>query len=968
MNLKRKTIVFLVAATLATGSLSAMAEGYERFKQDNLAEGESLPTGVRITPTAAYGAVFDKLNPDLTMRPDYTAGQAVATSVSPDGNTLLVLTSGFNRLNDWSGKQIANESNEYVFVYDISTGVPNKTQVIQVANTFNGIAWNPNGNAFYVTGGVDDNVHVYGLQYGAWQESGGPIPLGHNNTGLGIRVRPMATGVAVTADGNRLLVANFENDSASLIDLSARAKIAEIELRPGKVNAAKKGVAGGEFPFAVSIKGNAKAYLSSMRDREVVVVDLQSPQPSVIGRIAVGGQPNKMLLDAAQRRLFVANGNSDSVSVIDTATDKVIEQFGVTAPRSLFPNPKKFKGANPNSLALTADEKFLLVTNGGTNSVAVVRLAGSQVAKNETYEGDNDEAKSRVIGLIPTGWYPNSVSISKNGAYLYVVNGKSNTGPNLGACRNTLSIASGSLNGCNGKNQYVWQLTKAGFLSMPMPNEKELARLTWQVAKNNNFPGTVEYEKARETMDFVRSKIKHVIYVVKENRTYDQVLGDLEKGNGDPSLTLFPEPITPNHHALARKFVTLDNFYDSGSTSNDGWNWTTAARTTDFTEKTIAVNYAGRGLTYDWEGSNRNINVGLATVEKRKSNNPETPDDPNFLPGTADVAAPDVEGEAGAGYLWDGALSAGLSIRNYGFFVNNLNTVTPTPYADGVIQSVASKQALMAFTDPFFRGYDQTNSDFWLFKEWEREFDQYAQNGNLPNLSFVRLPHDHFGNYSTAISGVNTPETQMADNDYAVGMLIEKVAKSRFKDDTLIFVIEDDAQNGPDHMDAHRSIAYILGPYVRQGALVSERFTTVNMIRTIKDVLGIESRGITDGLALPMSEVFEKIRRPWDYSAIVPEVLRSTQLPLPRKTVLNSLPVTTKSFAFAKPMQDAAYWQTAMQGQDFSVEDNLDEPSFNRSLWYGLKGMQVPYPETRHNNDLTRNRKDLLKQIVGNLQ
>ena len=267
MNLKRKTLVLLVAAVFASGAHTAWADGYGKSKHDVFADGENLPTGVRITPTAAYGAVFDKLNPDLVTRPDYTAGQAVATSVSPDGNALLVLTSGYNRMNDAAGKRIASESNEYIFVYDISNGMPVKKQVIQVPNTFNGIAWNPNGGEFYVAGGVDDNIHVYGLQNGAWQESGSPIPLGHNNVGLGINVRPMAAGLAVTADGTRLLVANFENDSASLVDLVSRVKIAEIELRPGKVNAAQKGVAGGEFPFAVSIKGNGRAYLTSMRDR-----------------------------------------------------------------------------------------------------------------------------------------------------------------------------------------------------------------------------------------------------------------------------------------------------------------------------------------------------------------------------------------------------------------------------------------------------------------------------------------------------------------------------------------------------------------------------------------------------------------------------------------------------------------------------------------------------------------------------
>ena len=195
--------------------------------------------------------------------------------------------------------------------------------------------------------------------------------------------------------------------------------------------------------------------------------------------------------------------------------------------------------------------------------------------------------------------------------------------------------------------------------------------------------------------------------------------------------------------------------------------------------------------------------------------------------------------------------------------------------------------ALADHTDVYFRGYDQTNADFWLFKEWEREFDQYVANDNLPNLQFVRFPHDHFGNFGTAIDGVNTVETQMADNDYAVGLLIEKVAKSKYKDNTLIFVIEDDAQNGGDHVDAHRSIALIAGSVVRRGALVSTHYTTVSMIRTIVDVLGIEPAGLNDALAEPMADVFKTQAEPWTYTAMVPAVLYSTQLPLPAATAAN---------------------------------------------------------------------------------
>jgi len=578
-----------------------------------------------------------------------------------------------------------------------------------------------------------------------------------------------------------------------------------------------------------------------------------------------------------------------------------------------------------------------------------------------------------VIGLIPTGWYPNSVSLNKAGSWLYVVNGKSNAGPNPGACRDTSSMQPGSLNDCLGRNLYVWQLTKAGFLSLPLPSAASLAKLSWQVAENNNFPTVHRHRESEAIMAFLREQIKHVIYIVKENRTYDQVLGDLEVGNGDPSLTVFPEPITPNHHDLARKFVTLDNFFDSGEVSGDGWNWSTAARTTDFTEKTVPVNYGGRGLTFDWEGINRRINVGLATVEERQAANPLTPDDPDLLPGTADVAASDGPGgEAGTGYLWDAALRKGLTVRNYGFFGDLTRyslpptdpafvPVVPNPFELGQIQFFPAKPSLQSISDPYFRGYDQNNADFYLYKEWEREFDQYVTNGNLPNLLLVRLPHDHFGNFTTAISGVNTPDAQMADNDYAAGLLVEKVSKSPYKDNTLIFIIEDDAQNGGDHVDAHRSFAYIVGPYVKQAVVVSTVYTTVSMVRTIEEVLGLDSMGLTDGLAEPMADVFEETLRPWTYSALVPEVLRTTQLPLPPKTAQNSLPLTEPILVFAKPRHDAVYWEIAMAGQDFTVEDNLDEERFNRALWHGLMGRHTPFPTTRHGRDLSHDRQRLLQ-------
>ncbi|HYV65961.1 MAG TPA: hypothetical protein VE964_06940, partial [Myxococcales bacterium] len=544
-----------------------------------------------ITPTAAQGSVFAQLDPGVAARPGFTVDHAVSAALSPDGTTLLVLTSGYNLFNGADGNPIPQASTEYVFVFDVTRVPAVQRQVIQVPNTFSGIAWAPSGDQFYVSGGVDDNLHIFARHGPTFSESGSPIPLGHQANppfsagGLGLAVRPEAAGVAVTADGARAVVANFENDSASILDLAARKVLAELQLRPGKIDPSRSGTPGGEFPYGVAAKGNAKAYVSSQRDAEVVVLDL-SGTPRVTGRISVGMQPNKMILDRAQRRLFVANGNSDTVSVIDTSTDRVIESIATTAPRELFRGAAQLKGSSPNSLALSPDERTLYVTNGGTNALAVIRLRGDGDRDDDDEDEDRDDGSS-VVGLIPTGWYPTAVAATAG--RLFVVNAKSNTGPNPNQCRNTLSIAPGSDIPCNAANQYVWQTEKAGLLQLPTPGPAELMRLTLQVAVNDRFPGAADEEEGREMMEFLRGRIRHVVYIIKENRTYDQVLGDLRPGNGDKSLVLFPEPISPNHHALARTFVTLDNFYDSGETSGVGWNWTTAGRTTDIIEKTQPV-------------------------------------------------------------------------------------------------------------------------------------------------------------------------------------------------------------------------------------------------------------------------------------------------------------------------------------------------------------------------------------------
>ncbi|HKW89219.1 MAG TPA: bifunctional YncE family protein/alkaline phosphatase family protein [Candidatus Acidoferrales bacterium] len=923
------------------------------------AKAEMLPTGMTITPTAAAGSYFVPLNPDLPGAPNYVAGQPVTTAMSPDGKTLLVLTSGYNRLNGADGRRMKDYSNEYVFVFDVSQGKPQKTQVLQVPNTFDGIAWNPNGQEFYVSGGGDDDVHVFSMQAGRWSEAGAPIPLGHDK-GLGIDTKPVAAGLAATADGKKLVVANFENDSVSVIDLATRQKTAELDLRPGKIDPKQAGVAGGEYPFWVVIKGNDTAYVSSPRDRQIVVVNI-SGEPKVTSRIAVPGEPTKMILDREQQSLYAALPSDDAVATIDPTTDKLAETNGTTAPHTNFANPGRLMGSNPNGLALSQDGRWLYVTNGGANSIALIDL--------------RETRRNGVTGLIPTGWYPSAASVSADGKSLYVVNSKSMPGPNTEACRTTTSIARGALDSCYATNEYILQLNKGGFEVIPTPQASELDALTKQVAENDHYVTDARRADDEKMMAFLRQHIKHVIYIIKENRTYDQVLGDLPEGNGDPRLAILGKALGPNHHQWAQQFVDLDNFYCSGDVSAEGWNWSTAARASQFVENTYPINYADRGISYDFEGENRGINVGLATLKERRKDGSSVPDDEDLLPGTADVDAPDGPGgQAGTGYLWDAAERAKLSLRNYGFFLEDRYTQTKggppaipvvrDPYAEKIPVAFPVKKALIAVTDPYFRGFDLKLPDYWRLQEWKREFQNYVTHKNLPSLELVRLMRDHFGDFAQAIDGTGTVEAEFADNDYAVGKLIETVAKSPYRDSAIICIVEDDAQNGPDHVDAHRSPAFIVGAYVKQGAVVSTHYTTVNMLKTIEEVLGMGPMGINDDVVEPMADVFTTELKPWTYTAIVPDVLRTTKLPLASAPAGGGGSADAKvSFAAARPRHDAAYWAAKTKGMDFSVEDHIDSAKFNRIIWEGLEGDSVPYPTLRDGRNLREDRKQLLQKF-----
>jgi len=932
-----------------------------------------LPTGQYVTPVAPLtNAVQQDLNPGLPDYPDFVAGEAVRSQLSPDGTTLAIICAGQNTLNGKTGAADVPNSTQYIFLYDVSGAnktSPKLAQVLKQANAHVGLVWSPDGSTLYATGGNDDAVYAYAQTGGAWSLAA-VTTLGHSaippglatsaskapsTGGVGLAVQPNASGLGISDDGATLVVANNYNDSISVIDTATMTVRYEHDLRPYFAgNEGTDGVAGGEYPFAVAIKNNATAYVSSYRDREVVAVDISSPtEGRLIARIKLDGNASGMALNRAQSTLYVAQDNADQVAAIDTGSNQVTARIDARAPAGVLAGPH-YTGAATFAVTLSPDERTLYAVNNGSNSVAVVPLAGPNA--------------DTVTGLIPTAYAPKDITFSADGTWMYIVNGKSDTGPNPGNLMgNTARITNITYPGGNAaaaaaakaSNQYQFQLEHATLVSAQVPGSADLPNMTAQAAQNN-FYSVPPDAGDQSVMSFLHNKVQHVIYVVKENRTFDQILGDLANGaNADPSLTQFGRRITPNFHRLANNFVTLDNVMDPGDGSMDGWSWSTRGRVTSTEEVTQQINYAGvnRGLSYESEGANRNVPVGLAATADRDAAakglyTPGSASLPggtaNLLPGTADVSLTDAPFGVQRGTIFDAVLQAGLTVRNYGWLTNNVGPITypngsPVENAGeaGVVQVAALNPTLAPFTDVYFRGFDMNVADQWAFNEWNREFMGYIANNNLPSLETVRLSHDHTGSFATALAGVNTPDTQEADNDLAVGRLVEAVAHSPYANSTVIIVTEDDCQDGPDHVDSHRATTYVAGAYVKKRAVVSTRYNQVSVLRTIEDILGTPHINLNTAYQRPMADVFDVTSSgKWNYNAIASTILKTTSL------ALADTGVKYAEGPDILPRHDAAYWARATRGFDFSAEDRIPFDIMNEVLWEGLMDGK-PYPTRR---------------------
>ncbi len=1008
----------LITPSLAGGDVSTVIAGNNGTLP--------LPTGLYVTPTAIHHAVQMPLNPNLLNYPNFIAGEAVKAVASPDGSTLAILTAGFNSLyKAWSASTPTTAqvdyaaSTQFLFIYDISGGnraTPALKQVIQQNNAHVGLAWNGD-NTLYATGGNDDAVYVYTRPAGGAFSLSKTIGLGHYpttpttftgagssrpNNGLGLGVQPNASGLAVSGDGTTLVVANNYNDSISVIDAATGTVRYEWDLRPSNArNENTSGVKGGTFPYAVAMHGNV-AYVGCDRDREVVVINTTGTG-SFVGRIPLHGNPNGMAMSADGATLFAAQDNSDEVAVISTATNTVTGNIDTRGTASLN-LPDKVTGAAPT--AVTISGNTLYAVNAGANSVAVIPLTGPHALT--------------TAALLPTAYDPTDIAFSADGSQMYIVNGKSDTGPNPAyGYGNTPCIQfftyplppgvspSTLVNpGCSAaeqvttaqqttsyqnavtaarltdNNQYQFQLEHATLVSAPVPTgNADLVHLTQIVADNNGYDAERSHDD-QPVMNFLHDRIKHVIYIVKENRTFDQILGDLDNGsNGDPSLTLFGKQVTPSFHRMARDFVTLDNLFDPGDGSMDGWSWSMRGRVTNTETITQQENYArvNRGLSYEGEGQNRNIPANLSSVAQRnfffdptKATTPYSAQTANLSGGTANILAGDgdhaaTDGPGGyqKGYIFDTVLKAGYTIRNYGWQANTPGSIgtkanpISDPFTAGVVQTTAANRLIATangandgttvgtgFYDPYFRAFDQAYPDVWRTNEFIRD----VQANGLKNFSMIRgLSHDHTGSFGSALAGVDTPEIQQADNDYAVGRLVEWIAHSPYAKDTLIFIIEDDSQDGADHVDSHRTTAYVVGPYVKRHQVVSTRYSQVNVLRTIEDIFGARHINLLTATARPMADVFDTDRDSanWTFTAVASTLLKNTTL---------ALADGDKKVQFAegpdlKPTHDAAWWEEKTRGFDFSGEDRVPADLYNEVLWEGLMGGK-PYP-VLHNNTTT---------------
>ena len=703
---------------------------------------------------------------------------------------------------------------------------------VVIPKSWYGIKFSSDEEFLYASGGNDNWILKYSIQANQLVLNDS-IKLGDK---WPYNVSP--TGIEIDDAKKTMYVGTKENNTVYIVDLGSKKIIDSIKLD-------------GEAYDCVLSPDKKRLYVSVWGADEVIVVN--TAERKISNHKKAGDNPNELCLSKSGKLLYVANANDNSVSVINTQTLKVIE----TLSAALYPNSPP--GSTSNGLALSTDEKILYIANADNNCLAVFDVS--------------KPGQSKSNGFIPTGWYPTNVKVI--GKKIYVTNGKGFSsqanpyGPNPVRKREEVIYQGGDRNKPI-EVQYIAGLFKGTMSIINTPTPQQLSVYSQVVYRNTPYKKETESLSKGEKGNPIPMKlgdpspIKYVFYLIKENRTYDQVLGDIKEGNGDPSLVLFGENITPNLHKLAKEFVLLDNFYCDGEVSADGHSWSMGAYATDFLEKTWPTSYGSRGGGYYGEGMR-------ATANNKW-------------------------------YIWDQCKKKNISYRTYGEFTD---------------ARTASIPVLENHFCPYYTGWNMDVKDTSRFYQWKREFDSLLSKNAVPQLNTIRFGNDHTEGLR---KDKPTPFAHVADNDLAVGMFIEYLSKSSIWKESAVFIVEDDAQNGADHVDAHRTTAYIAGGFVKRKFVDHTMYSTSSMLRTMELILGLQPMSQYDAAAEPMWRSFT-----------------STTNTKPFISLPANINLHERNMAINK-------WQQKSEGFDFTNEDKAPDLEFSELLWYAIKGEGVPFP------------------------
>jgi len=718
-------------------------------------------------------------------------------------------------------------------VVDIATWTIKST--MQLEDSWSGLVWHPDGTKLYSAGGGQNNVQEF-------KYADGVVTRARTFSLPGSRGETFAGGVAVSRDGKTLYVTRVFAQTVSSIDLVSGQIIKTASL-PAE-------------PFTCVLSADGKfLYVSLWGGARVQVYFSDSLQ--LLEEFAVGEHPSAMLLSQDGLRLFVACSNSGSVWVYDLISREPIEEISM----SLFPNAPTT--ATPNSLGLSPDGRTMLVANADTNTIAVVDVSNG--------------GHSFVNGFIPTGWYPTGAIFGRDGKQLFVLSGKGLAS----------MPSSPSPQGAGSEYRLMGAVS-----AVPTPDRSALADYTRKVYAVTPYSDAIRMTPVNAPIGSpipravgASSPIKYVFYIIRENRTYDQILGDAPQGNGDATLTLFDRRVTPNAHALADNFVLFDNFYVDADVSYDGHSFSTAAYATDVIQKMWQTLYANRGGLYLGEGE------GFMRTPYGNLSAPER------------------------GYIWDYAGRAGVSVRSYGEFVIHLSR---NPAGDVV--AAESVPGLKGSVAPYFAGFDLAITDNKRVDTWLQEFNAFVDNRNLPRLSIVHLGNDHT---MGTTPGAPTPRAMVADNDLALGRVVEAISNSPYWKESAIFVVEDDAQSGPDHVDSHRSVLLVASPFARRGAVDHTFYSTSGVLRSMELILGLPPMSYYDAAATPLYNAFQGTPNLGAYRRLVPAVA------LDEKN-----PATAVGAAISRSL-------------NFSDADLTPEEPLNDVIWRSVKGPNSPMPPPR---------------------